>query len=435
MHEFEPSRQSLKEPHEMSKVPLVVSVTPIRAESDSRSLKIAASIARFGYRSILVERCKSMFDPAGLPFQLRNMNHLIQLGSTPDQPKGRSSDKNDLAKAVRAVWGTLGEKFPILFVCWYVWRCFCTPLKSLPKASLYYLHEYSLFPAVYLLSRIRRTPVIYDAHDFYSGIRSADDIRKLAFGKRCIAAFYRYVESRLIKNAVAVVTVSDGVARLLARTFGCTPFVIRNCHDFRLDRLPAKRIREASGLMLGDFLLVIVGNAKDGMAIEQTLDAMLTLPPNVHLAFVGDNYDRHLRGAQRRVLEGRIHLMGTVPPTEIVPFIQTADAAILPYYNRSLNYENCLPNGFFQAISAELPVLYPNLPEIAKIAHKYGVGVPIDSLSSNSIRNAVMGLVADPALKLRYGENSSFAARELSWEREEKALRQLISKTLGSTGG
>src|SRR5262249_23075584 len=53
---------------------VVVSITPLPLRRDSRTFKQAGSVARFGYRSIVVEGQPSGFAVDDLPFQLVSMS-------------------------------------------------------------------------------------------------------------------------------------------------------------------------------------------------------------------------------------------------------------------------------------------------------------------------------------------------------------------------
>jgi len=428
------------------KTKTVVSVTPLRAEADSRAFKVAASIARFGYNSILVEAERSDLDKDRLPFRLLSMrDDTKHYSSMPKYQTNVSSSgavnrrvletmeiiRNSLLQFPDPLKGLLRPLVKLLiFLFRYGYYSCVLPLRSIPRASLYYLHSYSLFPALYILSKKYRAPLVYDAHDFYPGIKSPEEIRLLKFEQRWTIAFCQNIESRLIKYASNVITVSGGVARLQRETFGCNATVVRNCHDFRLDQEPSTDIRSTLGLSPDKFLLVVVGNAKQGMAIQEVLDALAELPHHVHLVFLGKFYEQRLSNLCGGALGGRIHVVSPMKPYEVVPFIRTADASIIIYYPRSVNYQHCLPNGFFQSVAAELPILYPELPEIQQIAEKYMIGIPISPRVPRSISAAVNRLLNDPNLLATYRRNLREIREELSWEKEEVILRELISKAL-----
>ena len=181
---------------------------------------------------------------------------------------------------------------------------------------------------------------------------------------------------------------------------------------------------------------MVVGQAKPGQAVQEMLEAMAQLPMEVHLALLGRRYDQYQERIQHLKLEGRVHLVPPVKPSQVVPFIEDADASPILYYPRSVNYLHALPNGFFQPIAAGLPLLYPtNLPEIKKIAEQYNLGLPIDPRSPKSICTAVKALLQDPKRSSEFKQNARRASQVLNWEQEERILGDVIHQTLKVTQG
>jgi len=229
-----------------------------------------------------------------------------------------------------------------------------------------------------------------------------------------------------------VVTVSDGVASLMRDTFGCSPLVIRNCHDARLDTPQEQDLRQVLDVPDDAFLILVVGQSKNGQALAQAIQALADLPRNVHLALIGRGYSERLGRDLPPRLWGRVHAVDPVMPREVVPFVRRADASLILYYARSENYLNCLPNGFFQSVSAGLPLLYPDLPEIGRLARQFDLGIAIDPLKPESIRDGVLALLGDPQRLAQFRANAQTAAEELSWEKEEVVLKNLVEQVLAS---
>jgi glycosyltransferase involved in cell wall biosynthesis len=178
-----------------------------------------------------------------------------------------------------------------------------------------------------------------------------------------------------------------------------------------------------------------VGQVKPGQAAAEAVDAMASLPQRVHLAFVGKNTEMYQEMVKQYGLQSRIHLVPPVKQDEVVQFIRGADAAIILYYPLSPNYVHCLPNGFFQSFSAGLPLLYPELPEIKRLAEHYGLGLPIDPKSPESIQRAVMSMLNDGKSLAKHKKNSLAARLALSWEKEEAILHDLVEGIIGKSQG
>jgi glycosyltransferase involved in cell wall biosynthesis len=324
-------------------------------------------------------------------------------------------------RQLRGIWGVYRRLFG---------RDFVAPLRLLPEASLYYLHAPYEYFAVSRKCRQYGVPFIYDAHDFYTGI--GEMVKRSLLDRLFLDSYFRFLERCCIRKAAAVVTVSDGVAALMHDAFGCRPVVIRNCHDARLDTPPEQDLRQVLDVPDDAFLILVVGQSKNGQALAQAIEALADLPRNVHLALIGRGYSERLGRDLPPRLWGRVHAVDPVMPREVVPFIRRADASLILYYARSENYLNCLPNGFFQSVSAGLPLLYPDLPEISRLARQFDLGIAIDPLKPESIRDGILTLLGDRQRLAQFRENAQAAAKELSWEKEEVVLRSLVEQVLAS---
>jgi glycosyltransferase involved in cell wall biosynthesis len=270
---------------------------------------------------------------------------------------------------------------------------------------------------------------IYDAHDFYGQLDADTDASP--FWRKWVVPFEQRIEQACMRRAAAVVTVNEGIARLIEARFHRRPLVLRNVHDERLDREPVQTLRERLSLTTEDFLLVSVGNAKAGMAIEPVFTAFAALTGRVHLAFVGADYERQMEMPRSRGLATRVHFVPPVKPNEVVPFIRTADAAIILYYAKSVDYQFALPNRFFQPIAAGLPILYPDLPEIRRLAESHGLGLLIDPESPRSIFEAISLLMTDSETLAQLKHNIKAARDRLNYQSEEGVLQNLLTEMVG----
>ncbi|MDQ7779190.1 MAG: hypothetical protein RDV41_05720, partial [Planctomycetota bacterium] len=75
----------------------IVSLTPLSVESDSRTFKQAASAARFGYRSIVVEGEPSRLPCTDLPFELRTTGDRSRTKERATMPTSARRLKEDAA--------------------------------------------------------------------------------------------------------------------------------------------------------------------------------------------------------------------------------------------------------------------------------------------------------------------------------------------------
>src|SRR5262249_30937123 len=242
--------------------------------------------------------------------------------------------------------------------------------------------------------------------------------------------FMRSLETRSVQNAATIMTVSDGLAREIEKAYGRKPTVVRNVHDARLDRSEIVGLRKRLGLGPDAFIVVTIGNAKRGQALEQGLEALAELPDHVHWACIGGGYERIASVAFSRNIGHRFHSVGILEPDEIVPTIRGANVALMLYHGYSENYLHSLPNGFFQAVAAGLPQIIPPLPEIASLARQNGFAVEADPLEPNAVSTAVLKLMANAQLRTDLARAARAAASILCWQTEEKTFLKLVGELL-----
>jgi glycosyltransferase involved in cell wall biosynthesis len=310
------------------------------------------------------------------------------------------------------------------FLVYYLFVYCLRPLHLMRRASIYHLHSYEYFPLVRLWCALFGGRLVYDAHDFYLGIQNDEEL--LPVQRRWIRPFLLWLEMRCVARADVFLTVNSGTADLIEKQFGRRPLVLRNCHDSRLDHPPARSLREAVGLGTEDLLVVATGNWKQGHATREAIEALRLLPENVHLAFVGAGYEQYRALAERKGLARRVHLAGSVAANEVVPFIASADAALLLYHQHNANYANALPNGFFQSLAAGLPLIYSDLPGMTEMAAPYDLAPAVDSQSPESIANALRQVLLDPVERRSRREAARCFSASISFEKEAIILREIL---------
>jgi glycosyltransferase involved in cell wall biosynthesis len=415
----------------------IVSLTPSRVERDTRTFKEASSFARHGIESIVVEGIPSALPPDRMAFRLHR---------PVPAPGPRAADPEPAPAAdpgvARAAWRRLPRplraaaervlRVPLTIARYLVmeWR----EAAALPPADLYWLHAYHQFPQTWLAARRCRVPFVYDAHDYYPEVIEGGE--STALESRLMRGFYLAVERVCTRAAAEVVTVSDGVAGLIAARNGRRPLLVRNCAELRWLTEDGPDVRTSAGVPDGDFLLVMPGNHKTGMrAVDEAVDAFAQLSERAHLAFVGDGYGEVAERVAALGLSERVHLLPAVASATVPAFIRTADAVAVLYVPSVPAIEFALPNGFFAGIAAGLPLLWPpGLPEIRRLAEHHGLGVAIEPEDPASIAAGVRELLDNPERLARLRENVQRARAELNWEAEERTLLEIAGRLTDGRG-
>jgi glycosyltransferase involved in cell wall biosynthesis len=386
-------------------VTTVVSLTPAPLDRDSRTLKEATTIARLGYASAVVEAQGSGASFAGAPFALHTLRSMGEsladdAGDAPNVGRGLVDRLAEIAGRVAG---------PLYFLA--SWALFnVNTARRLPPADLYWLHGYEQALAVWL----KRRPYVYDAHDLYAALPF--DGRRLQFSERATHWVRARIEALCIRRATACVTTSEAMAAAYERRHGRPFTVIRNAQDARLAQPTTRDLRADAGAGPDDFLLVMVGQHKPGTIVPSRL------PDGVRLAFVGDRYEGDPPPG--------VAFVGSVPPEEIAAYIAPADAAALLYVPVNANSPVQLVNGLFHAVAAGLPLLLPDrMDAIRDTGTHHDLGVVVDPQDTDALAAGIAALRADlPRLKA----NVAAAAPQLSWEREEDVVADVLRRALGA---
>ena len=403
---------------------IAVSLTPVSLDADSRALRIAHSLADAGFRSLVIEGRSSASRCWGAEIEVRS---ATPAGAAATPLAGAAASLQQTVNALRSGrFGGAGEM--ALYAGFHGldwWHCRRAG-RLLRPAELYYLHSFELHRAVAPLAARLGARIVYDAHDFYRGIEPAE--RQLSFDRNRMRPFLNRLEDRLVAEAAAVITVSDGIADLMAGAFGRRPAVVRNCHDERLDRAAVPDLRTALGLTTEHRLCVVVGNCKPGMAVRVAVEAVALLPEHFHLAFVGRGYTAQAQQLRHHPAAVRIHFDRYTEPNRIVPFIRSADVGLVIYEPYSQNYRCALPNGFFQSLAAGLPLVRAPLLEIEAAISGRAIGIYLERCDPPSLAQAILHCIEDRQMLRR---NSAALAHELRWELESRQLQSLIGNVLG----
>ncbi|MBM3468432.1 MAG: glycosyltransferase family 4 protein [Alphaproteobacteria bacterium] len=401
----------------MKKVAL--SLTPVSLEKDSRTLKLAASFARKGYRSIVIEHIPSQKNFGEYGIEVFKANESPTLSLTVEE---RPSN-NFVRKIAKLIWH--GMRYIRLgfvndFISFISYKKIYKEKYSLnphliPSADVYIFHSYEYLD--FALSLPKESLIIYDAHDFYQEINPGSGHSSLV--RKWLLPYQKKREKSLISRADIFLTVSDGLSHKYRKTFSKTPTVIRNTHDTRIDTNLQKGIRTILNLTNDDIIVCAVGNNKVGMALDSTIKAFSLLPPHYHLVFLGKGYEK------LNTEDTRIHFLPAIPANEVVPFIKEANLGILLYFDLTENYKYALPNGFFQMLAAGLPLIFPQqLQEVCALHNSFSFGVQTNIGDINSIFKA-LNEVSDN--RTFYKKNVNKFNEEINWAHEENKVFSLIN--------
>jgi glycosyltransferase involved in cell wall biosynthesis len=316
-------------------------------------------------------------------------------------------------------------------------------------------HAYrAVFLVFFLREVVRLRPDIVHAHDAamllpgligcrLTGARLVYDSHELAtsvpYRERAWAWFVGAIERLAVPRAIAVITVSDGIAdRLQARyRLPGRPLVVRNVSALA-DPGPSDRVhglRARLALSTDTPLVLHQGAAAPMRGCETLVRAIATLP-DAHLVFLGDDDVRGFNG-QLADLAGtlgaaqRVHFVASQPLEGLLELTREADLGVAMLEDSCVNHQLALPNKLFEYIAAGVPVVVSDLPEMRALVGEHRIGWTADARDPASVATALSrGLDATdlPEIRARVGD----AARVLRWDVERARLEGLYERLAGA---
>jgi glycosyltransferase involved in cell wall biosynthesis len=235
-----------------------------------------------------------------------------------------------------------------------------------PAADVYHGHDLTALSAAIDAQTRNGGQVVYDSHEIY--LESGANVHRPGWVRRWLVR----KEARWIARCAALVTVNQPLAEELGRRYHPSRTVVVHNAPARWDP-PAERpdlIRSVTGIPPGEPIALYHGGFSLHRGLEELAAAILEPGlERVHAVYLG-------YGGQRKMLDrmaadptygGRVHVIDAVPPDELLPWVASADVAVMPIQPSTLNHRLSTPNKLFEGLAAGLPVAVSDFPAMREI--------------------------------------------------------------------
>jgi glycosyltransferase involved in cell wall biosynthesis len=288
------------------------------------------------------------------------------------------------------------------------------------RADLIAANDLDTLPAVYLASRIRNIPLVYDCHEYFT------EVPELVF-RPLVKKIWGKIEALILPHVKHAYTVSYSISADYNIKYGIHMSVIRNLPDrLNVRCLPGIPLKEK-----GEKLIIYVGSLNVGRGLESAIMAMQYLR-NVRLIIIGTgDVEKELRELSSSLsLESCVTFTGRLMPDELQPYITQADLGISLEEKLGLNYFYALPNKVFDYIQACIPVLVSDVPEMKALVSHYNVGMVAHTSEPLQLATIMGEMLYNTEKRSVWQANLEKASLELCWENEESLLTDIYRKAL-----
>ncbi len=289
------------------------------------------------------------------------------------------------------------------------------------KADMLISNDLDTLLPNYLVKKIVGTPLIYDSHEYFT------EVPELVSRKH-IQAVWKFIERKLFPKQTDIITVNDSIADLFEADYGIRPHVVRNIP--RKHREFKKVSKETLGLPSDKHILILQGSGINmHRGSEELVEAMQFVNDAVLLIVGGGDVIGKLKiMVDDYHLQNKVIFIPRIPYQKLMQYTAAADLGLTLDKSTNLNYKFSLPNKLFDYIQAGIPVLSSQLPEIEKIIRKYDVGDMINNHQPTNIAEKINKMLGNEKQMRSWKKNCKFAANELTWENEEKVLKEIYLK-------
>ena len=357
--------------------------------TDQRVKKVCGTLSDMGFKIVLVgRRLRNSPDMDFRPYQVRRMKLLFTKGPF-----------FYLEYQVRLFIFLLFRKFDVL-----------------------YSNDLDTLLPNYLISKIKKPALIYDSHEYFTGVPELVDhpIKK---------GIWKRIERSIFPHLLHVFTVSESIARLYESEYGILPQVIRNVPETNhMAEIPG---RASLGLPEEKKIIILQGsgiNVQRGS--EELVEAMQFVPETMQLLIVGrgdvieilKKKVRDLKLEKKVVFKPRLHY------EKLMLYTAAADLGVSLDKDTNINYRYSLPNKVFDYIHAGIPVLASKLPEIEKLIETYEIGDFISNHEPRLIAAKIVEMFEHPEQLKTWSDNAKKARKELNWELESKTIQKVFQE-------
>jgi len=306
---------------------------------------------------------------------------------------------------------------------------FSKEVKDIDKDTILYCHDIFPLLPIYLISKIKRIPFIYDSHEFTYGNHHYENRPFTKF-------FWRTFEKFFIKGASKVITVSQSIADEMEVIYSFAKGSIKV-----ITNLPLKReysvtvdkylLHKELGIDLDKKIVLYQGGLLFNNGLEVVIKAFKGISKKSNdLVFVlignGSRKAELKRMVKHYSLESSIFFKDSVPQSELFRYTTCAYLGICLIKNSGKSFYYSTPNKMFEYIQAGVPQLSSNFPEIINVVDNNNVGIVLNPSDSELIANTIIN-ITDIAYK-KMVDNCFKCRDDFYWENLENSLIRVVEE-------
>jgi glycosyltransferase involved in cell wall biosynthesis len=277
-------------------------------------------------------------------------------------------------------------------------------------------HDLDTLPAGFILSRLKKCRIVYDAHepDYFTNL--PDLFRKLFLKMEMFISEKVngvFITNQFQKRKFSVLKANHAVVT-----------EIRNCPT--ADFFSEKKAKKENHKRI---VISYIGYIQKEVGIEtavEVFDRLCNSSPNIQLLLVGkvhptfrDTFHRVIRHARHG---HKIRFVDRVPYPRVKEYYEQSDISFLLYKNHP-QYAHATPTKLFEAMAQGIPVVATPIGDVAEILDECQCGFLVNADDKDGILERFKVLIENANLRCQMGHSGYVCAKEkYCWNIMEKRL-------------
>ncbi len=244
--------------------------------------------------------------------------------------------------------------------------------------------------------------------------------------KKMVKWVWATIERLLMPKCDVLLTVNRSLADYYKRKLGVEMKVVRNLSE----TTTADTCNQDTFSDFKSPILLYQGCVNVGRGVDWAIDSLEWLPEcTLVVAGRGDLLTEMKAYAASKSWADRIHFLGHVPPERLTALTTKASVGLVMLEDMGMSYHYALPNRVGDFVAAGVPMVVSDLPEMANVVRRFGVGEIIEERNdmTKEQRAKALAEAVKKVLAKEWHEGDFLAARaDMNWEKEKMELLKAV---------
>ena len=284
------------------------------------------------------------------------------------------------------------------------------------RADLILANDLDTLPACRILGWLKRSPVVYDSHEFFTesvGLMNRPVVRGI----------WKRIEKAFLPGVAVAYTVSEPIAEAYFKRYNVAFKVVRNYPD--LSRFP---LRSNIHPYPQSKYILYQGVFNPCRSLPQLIRSMTLVDDEYHLILAGYG---ELTGELKELvnvlnLSNRVKFTGTMEYSQLIQYTYYASLGIALEEPESLSFRYSLPNKVFDYVAAGLPFISMGTPLVKQLIDEHGIGFICESNAPELLAARINEVLADNRGLERVRSAQKNARQSFNWQNECSRLGDLF---------